>query len=166
MTKINPTETALVVGVDPDTHGWIVIGRLDGTITHAGPLVAWLDAVRGWTPPPGSVAYVEDIPYVPRKGQIAARVQGEVRGRAVQALRSAGCRVVPCGPQQWQRSLGITVRGRELGQYARRKLIKAKIAEFVRTCVAPVEDRHAIDAHAIWEYGRRAERLMSMGRRR
>jgi len=168
----------LIIAIDPDTRGWIIIGDRLG-VTHAGPLAEWLDAVPHWTAPSGSVAFVESIPYIPGKGQIATRVQGEIRGRAIQAVASGGCRVVEVKAQAWQRAIGVALpSGRKapssLSPAQRRKLLKSRIMDFCRARSMDLATAdgtfplslHSADAFAIWWYARADLRFRELAARR
>ncbi len=155
----------LIIAIDPDTRGWIIIGDRLG-VTHAGPLAEWLDAVPHWTAPSGSVAFVESIPYIPGKGQIATRVQGEIRGRAIQAVASGGCRVVEVSPRTWQIACGVALPSsmRGVARHKRRAMLKTRVIEFAAGVGARDGwrvDRHSADAYALWWYGVRAARVGS-----
>lgn len=160
----------LIVAIDPDTRGWIVIGDRCG-VTHAGPLAEWLDAVPHWSAPAGSVAFVESIPYIPGKGQIAARVQGEIRGRAIQAVASGGCRVVEVSPRTWQIACGVALPTsmRGVARHRRRAMLKTRVLEFaarVGQSEGWIVNRHSADAYALWWYVVRAARVEGIGHER
>lgn len=144
------------IGIDPGKSGGVAVLSGAGVTAYSMPVTDGdlVQLLREHSIPGKTVAFVEKVSSSPQMGVVSAFKFGRSVGAIGMACVALGIRMELVTPQSWQKSFGLIVKGRGLGQGDTEKKNRNKAR--AQELFPGLKITHATaDCLLIAEYGRR-----------